>query len=290
MRTKLLRIAVIIIASLAGLILIAFVTYVILYYPRKVEPFEISGSNQSKNILIATQGSDFKNLLVQTLTDSLEISEVNVKGINVKDLSDVDEDAWDKILIINSFIVQLNRHVEQFTHNTNTPEKILLMVTSGGADWQPNHDLKVDAITSASRSAHIKSLLPLITDWISNEELKWEPIDFALALYYFPGIDTKVACDSIFMQKERYLISYPNLVSLINGAGYQYLRVNDTRAALEVFKLNIRLFPENWNVYDSYGEALLANGDKKSAIRSYEKALDLNPESVSAAEMLKKLR
>jgi predicted negative regulator of RcsB-dependent stress response len=58
---------------------------------------------------------------------------------------------------------------------------------------------------------------------------------------------------------------------------------------VKVFRLNVSLFPDYWNVYDSYGEALLAKGDRKAAIQSYTKALELNPEAKSSKDMLDKL-
>ena len=82
---------------------------------------------------------------------------------------------------------------------------------------------------------------------------------------------------------------YPNLVSRINRAGYQFMRLNNLTAALEVFRLNIQLFPENWNVYDSYGEALYRSGDLDAAMKNYQKALDLHPGSESSAAMLRKI-
>jgi predicted negative regulator of RcsB-dependent stress response len=47
--------------------------------------------------------------------------------------------------------------------------------------------------------------------------------------------------------------------------------------ALKIFKLNIDKFPESWNTYDSYGEAWANKGDKKKAIKNYEKALQMAP-------------
>ena len=43
------------------------------------------------------------------------------------------------------------------------------------------------------------------------------------------------------------------------------------------FKLNIELFPKSSNVYDSYGEALLKQGDKEKTIENYSKSVELNP-------------
>ena len=41
------------------------------------------------------------------------------------------------------------------------------------------------------------------------------------------------------------------------------------------------------NVWDSYGEVLLINGDKEKAKRMYEKSIILNPENDNAKEVLK---
>jgi tetratricopeptide (TPR) repeat protein len=45
-------------------------------------------------------------------------------------------------------------------------------------------------------------------------------------------------------------------------------------------------FPESSNVYDSYGEALLKDGQKEEAIRNYKKSLELNPGNANAIEVL----
>lgn len=275
---------------IAGLLLLGFVTYVILYYPRKAESFEINTDKHTKSILIATQGSDFKDILTMTLCDSLRKSFMHIRGIEVKDLANVDDKEWDRIIIINSFIIRLNKHVDRFINDAAEPEKILVFITSGGADWQPQPQFRVDAITSASREMYINDLVHLITDWMENDNhLRWHPDDYLLALNYFPQVDVQVACKEIALEQERYLTLYPNLIDLINRAGYYQLRLKNVPSALEVFRLNTTLFPNNWNVYDSYAEALLENGEREAAIRNYRKALELNPHSKSSIDMLKKL-
>ncbi|MCK5693963.1 MAG: hypothetical protein KAI08_13965, partial [Bacteroidales bacterium] len=117
----------------------------------------------------------------------------------------------------------------------------------------------------------------------------WQADNYPLALLYFPRIDVKLACEAIALKEEQYRTLYPNLATLLNRAGYQYLRLNSVPSALEVFKLNVALFPDSWNVYDSYGEALLVSGDREAAIKNYGKALELNPSSKSSSAMLKKL-
>lgn len=62
--------------------------------------------------------------------------------------------------------------------------------------------------------------------------------------------------------------------------------------ALEVLKLNTLLFPDGFNTYDSYGEALAKVGKKEEAIFMYRKSLTLNPGNEGGkkilAELLKK--
>ena len=59
--------------------------------------------------------------------------------------------------------------------------------------------------------------------------------------------------------------------------------------AVAVFELNTRLFPESWNVWDSYGEGLAAQGARDSAIVMYRKALELNPGNPSSTTALERL-
>jgi hypothetical protein len=287
----LLRITGLVFGIVAALIAVAFIVYVILYYPRKAEPFEINTPDANKTLLIATQGSGFKDALVEALCDSLKSSPLYIKGIDIGELEEANAGDWDRVLIINTFMVRLNKGVERFIDRADSPENVLLFVTSGGADWQPEPELRVDALTSASRKAYVDGLVRLITDWISRGHGQgWIPGDYLLALNYFPSVEIDDACEAIVSERDRYEAMYPNLVDLVNRAGYQYMRWKDVDSALKVFRLNVSLFPDYWNVYDSYAEALMAAGERTAAIENYMRALELNPESKSAREMLNKLK
>jgi len=76
----------------------------------------------------------------------------------------------------------------------------------------------------------------------------------------------------------------------LNSLGYQLLKMKKTKEAIEVFKLNVEVYPQSYNVYDSLAEAYMINGDRELAIKNYEKSLELNPKNTNAVEMLKKLR
>jgi dienelactone hydrolase len=75
----------------------------------------------------------------------------------------------------------------------------------------------------------------------------------------------------------------------LNGLGYALLSTNRVKEALEIFKLNVEMFPQAFNTYDSLGEAYLAAGEREQAVRNYKKSLELNPQNMNAVEVLKRL-
>jgi tetratricopeptide (TPR) repeat protein len=75
----------------------------------------------------------------------------------------------------------------------------------------------------------------------------------------------------------------------VNALGYRLLGAGKMRDAIEIFKLNVKLYPKSANVYDSLGEAYMNSGDSKKAIKNYQKSLEFNPENSNAREMLKRL-
>lgn len=74
-----------------------------------------------------------------------------------------------------------------------------------------------------------------------------------------------------------------------NSMGYDLMNDNKLDAALEIFRMNVGLFPASYNVYDSYGEALAKKGQKEAAIAMYNKSLALKPDSSSGLEALRRL-
>jgi imidazolonepropionase-like amidohydrolase len=76
----------------------------------------------------------------------------------------------------------------------------------------------------------------------------------------------------------------------LNALGYQLLNHARIADAIEIFKLNVEMFPQGSNAYDSLGEAYLRNNDRDLAIKNYKKSLELNPKNINAIEVLKKLQ
>jgi cytochrome c-type biogenesis protein CcmH/NrfG len=54
--------------------------------------------------------------------------------------------------------------------------------------------------------------------------------------------------------------------------------------------LNVELFPQSANAYDSLGEAYMRNGQRALAIENYQRSLALDPGNANAERMLAQLR
>lgn len=76
----------------------------------------------------------------------------------------------------------------------------------------------------------------------------------------------------------------------MNNLGYQLLGLSKLKESIEIFKLNVKAYPQSFNAYDSLGEAYMIHGDNELAIQNYEKSLELNPRNTNAVQMIEKLR
>lgn len=77
----------------------------------------------------------------------------------------------------------------------------------------------------------------------------------------------------------------------LNNLGLQLVFNPKTSAyGIDVFLLATTLYPNSSNLYDSLAEAYLFLGDTDNAIVSFQKSLELNPQSQNAIDRLKQLR
>jgi len=75
----------------------------------------------------------------------------------------------------------------------------------------------------------------------------------------------------------------------LNILGYQFLGMKRLKDAIEIFKLNVEMFPKSSTVYDTLGEAYLADDQKDSALSNYKKAVELDPKNANALRIVKQL-
>ena len=68
----------------------------------------------------------------------------------------------------------------------------------------------------------------------------------------------------------------------MNAYGYQLMGQGKMAEALAVFRQNTADHPDSWNVWDSLGEALAAQGESDEATQMYEKARAMAPQAQHA--------
>jgi hypothetical protein len=281
-----------VLAAACVIVMAAFsIWYVVSFYPRPAESFEVNSPDLSKKILVATQGSEFKDGLVDAFCARLAAQPMYVKVIDVSGLDDVDTNEWSKVLVINTAMMNImSGPARRLVARREGLDNVLLLITSGGGDFKPT-DLEVDALSGASRTSDTNRLVDLLLAWAEADESgQWRAGDQVVALEYFLQVDAEAACSRILSERDRYQQLYPDLQRRLNVVGYDFLRRNLTADALHAFTLNRELFPQSWNVYDSYAEALLASGDREGAIANYAKAVELNPDREVGRRLLAELR
>ncbi len=116
-----------------------------------------------------------------------------------------------------------------------------------------------------------------------------------ISKYYAKYTDSKNTID-IYNKALDYTIKASNSTrknayneSEINFWGYDMLEKGSTQKALRIFELNTTLYPESFNTYDSYGEALMKIGKKEKALEMYLKSVELNPNNKNGLEKIKQL-
>jgi dienelactone hydrolase len=75
----------------------------------------------------------------------------------------------------------------------------------------------------------------------------------------------------------------------VDAFGGRLMRGGKLNEAVAVLKLNVAMYPESFDTYDSLAQAQEAAGDKQSAIANYKKSLELNGGNTNAVNRLKKL-
>ncbi|WP_066797707.1 CocE/NonD family hydrolase [Sphingomonas soli] len=75
----------------------------------------------------------------------------------------------------------------------------------------------------------------------------------------------------------------------LNSWGYALLGDGEVEGAVAILRLAAELHPDSWNAFDSLGEAYARAGMKAPAIEAYRKSLSLNPANRGAIDQLARL-
>jgi predicted alpha/beta superfamily hydrolase len=218
---------------------------------------------------------------------------------------------WDNQMLL--------KQADEKLANKNLDRKKLYLVAAN--TMSPKMDtLQVKEDTTQS-TEHIRSILyfaeilkrasncDLLWNWkYYNEEdhgsvpliATYDALHFFFDFYKLPSyeilLDSLVQTDSLLVdyfinvsKNMRYQVLPPE--PLVNSLGYIFLRDNKFSKSFPLFEMNIKNYPESFNVYDSMGDYYDAAGDKQKAIEYYEKALVIRefPESRKKLERLKSM-
>ncbi len=107
---------------------------------------------------------------------------------------------------------------------------------------------------------------------------------------YLEENDLENAIKAYLAIKEKDSLDYNVRERYINSQGYRALRENKPEKAIQLFKINTKLYPKSSNTYDSLGEAYLILKDTANAIENYKKALAINPENRDARRFMNNIK
>ncbi|MBV6878998.1 serine hydrolase [Epilithonimonas ginsengisoli] len=150
----------------------------------------------------------------------------------------------------------------------------------------PDDKLAIIVLTNLGGSAP-EDFLEEIAGCYNADILEADPLTFLRKNLREIGFDK--AIDFTEKTKKKNPAFDPQEVELNNWA-YRMMANNQQTEASEIFKLNVHLFPNSWNAYDSYGEVLLKTGNKNKAVEMYKKSVELNPKNENGKQMLLKIK
>ena len=141
-----------------ALITLAFLTSCKSHYSMgKVESFEVNAPDLEEKVLIATQGSKYKDAVVAGLLDHLKQRGAYIKVIDVTELPRVNEDQWNAVVIIHTWqAFRPQADAKAYVDRAKHRRKVIVLTTSGSGD---SKIAGVDAIASASVMADVPSRL-----------------------------------------------------------------------------------------------------------------------------------
>ena len=157
-----------IIVCLAVITLLAAGCYRTLFAQKVAHTFDVNSPDLATHLLIATQGSAFKDAVVAALVKELEQRPIYIKIIDVSDLSTIVEAEWQAFVIVNTCQSgQLQPDVAAFLMRTAIPANVMLATTSGSGRWQPEGPV-TDSISSASRKGHVQFIVTEIVSQVTG--------------------------------------------------------------------------------------------------------------------------
>lgn len=146
--------------------------------------------------------------------------------------------------------------------------------------WYPTEDLYIVYATNAN-SSKVEGIAKVVEKMILDEEYSPKPIKdniYSFIMNYIKQHPTDKSNELLILLQENYADEFTNSEA-INILGNIILRSKENLGwALELFKINVQLYPDDGNLWDSLGDGYRANNLNEDAIKSYQKAIELGYE------------
>jgi len=135
----------------------------------KIAPLEINDTRMENQILIASQGSEYKNRMVADIVSSFYYDSIYIKIVDATDLGKENVVDWDAIVILHTWeIGEPPIAVTEFIDKTVDRNKLVVIATSGSGTEQIEG---VDGISSASLMYEIPIHVQQVVDRIYGSGL-----------------------------------------------------------------------------------------------------------------------
>ncbi|HLV38526.1 hypothetical protein [Xanthomarina sp.] len=138
-------------------IFISFIVLIILFYGwykythsmEEAPSFEVNSSENLVSLLIATQGSDFKNAVTNNIVNYFKDEAIFIKVIDVSKLNNTEAKDFNSILLIHTWEnTKPPAEIEKFINNNKElRKKTVVYTTSGDGSYKMKN---VDALTGES--------------------------------------------------------------------------------------------------------------------------------------------
>ena len=154
-------------------------------------------------------------------------------------------------------------------------EKILKTKAPKGLIWKFDF-LRIEDHLSITHNGIYRELINLYSGWRVPKG------------YRFKGLVPLQKHYENLSKKYGYKIQIS--ANMLNDLGYQFIELKQIDRAIKVFNYCIQIHPNFWFSYHNAGYCYQQKGDKKMAIKNYEKSVQLNPNNKLGIQRIKKLK
>lgn len=144
------------IITLGALFLYLAIWYKYEHSMYEVEAYEMNAPSLDSKLVIATQGSKFKDVITKRIVDHYMQDSIFIKVINVSSLQNIEPKNYNAIVVIHTWENwKPPANVELFIDSTKAyQDKIIVLTTSGEGTYKMKN---VDAITGESKLENTES-------------------------------------------------------------------------------------------------------------------------------------